>query len=64
MDEIKAGDLAFNKDFVLKTCLVLCDFNDIRFKVDNFNKQICQLFRQLGQDKRKHKGYCGIDKYI
>jgi uncharacterized protein with ParB-like and HNH nuclease domain len=29
----------FNKDFVLKTCLVLCDFNDIRFKVDNFNKQ-------------------------
>lgn len=28
----------FNKDFVLKTCLVLCDFPDIAFKVDNFNK--------------------------
>ena len=27
----------FNKDFVLKTCLVLCDFSDIAFKVDNFN---------------------------
>ena len=29
----------FNKDFVLKSCLVLCDFSDIAFKVDNFNKQ-------------------------
>ncbi|HEV7736689.1 MAG TPA: DUF262 domain-containing protein, partial [Chlamydiales bacterium] len=28
----------FNKDFVLKTCLVVCDFPDIAFKVDNFNK--------------------------
>jgi len=28
----------FNKDFVLKSCLVLSDFNDIAFKVDNFNK--------------------------
>lgn len=27
----------FNKDFILKTCLVLCDFTDIAFKVDNFN---------------------------
>lgn len=29
----------FNKDFVLKTCLVLSDFNDIAFKVDNFNNE-------------------------
>lgn len=29
----------FNKDFVLKTCLVLSDFADIAFKVDNFNKE-------------------------
>lgn len=29
----------FNKDFVLKSCLVLCDFSDIAFKVDNFNKE-------------------------
>lgn len=28
----------FNKDFVLKTSLVLSDFSDIAFKVDNFNK--------------------------
>lgn len=28
----------FNKDFVLKSCLVLNDFNSIAFKVDNFNK--------------------------
>ncbi|MGB3466647.1 MAG: DUF262 domain-containing protein, partial [Cyclobacteriaceae bacterium] len=28
----------FNKDFVLKSCLVLADFNDIKFKVDNFTK--------------------------
>lgn len=27
-----------NKDFVLKACLVLCDFEDISFKVDNFNR--------------------------
>lgn len=29
----------FNKDFVLKGCLVLSDFSDIAFKVDNFNKK-------------------------
>ena len=28
-----------NKDLVLKTCLVLGDFNDIKFKVDNFTKE-------------------------
>jgi len=41
VDEINSigRGFAFNKDFVLKTCLVLCDFNDIRFKVDNFNAQ-------------------------
>jgi len=27
-----------NKDFVMKSCLVLGDFTDIRFKVDNFTK--------------------------
>lgn len=30
---------AFNKDFVLKSCLVLADFTDIKFKVDNFTKE-------------------------
>ncbi len=28
----------FNKDFVLKSCLVLSDITDIAFKVDNFDK--------------------------
>ncbi len=27
----------FNKDFILKACLVLCDFPEIEFKIDNFN---------------------------
>jgi hypothetical protein len=27
----------FDKDFVLKACLVISDFTDIAFKVDNFN---------------------------
>ena len=29
----------FNKDFVLKSCLVLSDLADIKFKVDNFTKE-------------------------
>ncbi|MDR7074727.1 DUF262 domain-containing protein [Fictibacillus barbaricus] len=39
VDEInEIGDyFDFDKDLVLKTCLVLCDFNDIAFKVDNFD---------------------------
>ena len=33
------GDgFAFKKDLVLKNCLVLADFTDVKFKVDNFNK--------------------------
>lgn len=40
VDEINGIGRGFNvnKDFVLKACLVLSDFNDISFKVDNFNK--------------------------
>ncbi len=40
VDEINSiGDgFSFNKDLVLKACLVLADFKDIKFKVDNFNK--------------------------
>lgn len=40
VDEInQIGDgFAFNKDLVLKACLVLADLKDIKFKVDNFNK--------------------------
>ena len=41
VDDINAVGAGFkiNKDFVLKTALVLSDFTDIAFKVDNFNKQ-------------------------
>lgn len=40
VDEINTiGDgFNFDKDFVLKTCLVLSDFGDIAFKVYNFNR--------------------------
>ncbi|MDA3807924.1 MAG: DUF262 domain-containing protein [Thiomicrorhabdus sp.] len=40
VDEINLiGDgFAFNKDIVLKSCLVLADF-DVKFKVDNFTKE-------------------------
>lgn len=41
VDEINliGSGFSFNKDFVLKSCLVLGDFNDIKFKVDNFSKE-------------------------
>lgn len=40
VDEVNdiANGFNINKDFVLKACLVLCNFTDISFKVDNFNK--------------------------
>lgn len=40
VDEINELGEGFHitKDFVLKSCLVLCDFDDISFKVDNFNR--------------------------
>lgn len=41
VDELNAvGDgFNLNKDFVLKSCLVLSGFTDIAFKVDNFNQE-------------------------
>lgn len=40
MDDVNSigGGFRINKDFVLKTALVLTDFPNIAFKVDNFNK--------------------------
>lgn len=40
VDEINSiGDgFAFNKDLVLKNCLVLAGLTDVKFKVDNFNQ--------------------------
>ena len=48
VDEINAiGDgFNFNKDFVLKSCLVLADFTDIKFKVDNFTKDNMAIIEQ------------------
>jgi uncharacterized protein with ParB-like and HNH nuclease domain len=41
VDDINSIGNGFNinKDFVLKSCLVLSDITDIAFKVDNFNKE-------------------------
>lgn len=41
VDDInKIGDgFNFDKDFVLKACLVLADFTNIAFKIDNFKKE-------------------------
>lgn len=40
MDEVNMIGRGFNigKDIILKSCLVLCGFTDISFKVDNFNR--------------------------
>ncbi len=40
VDDINHIDqgFTFDKDFVLKACLVLGDFNDVKFKVDNFTR--------------------------
>ncbi len=52
VDELNGiGDgFDFNKDLVLKSCLVLGDFNDIAFKVDNFNMaNMLQIEQQWDQ---------------
>lgn len=42
-----------NKDFVLKAALVLSDFSDIAFKVDNFNKQNMMKIESLWDNIKK-----------
>lgn len=37
VDDINEKGFNVSKDFVLKTCLVLCDFEDIGFNIKNFN---------------------------
>ena len=55
VDEINAiGDgFNFNKDFVLKNCLVLSGFKDIAFKVDNFNQENMLTIEKLWEDITK-----------
>jgi uncharacterized protein with ParB-like and HNH nuclease domain len=52
VDEINnVGDgFDFNKDLVLKTCLVLCDFSDIAFKVDNFDSNAMSKIEEEWND--------------
>lgn len=55
VDEVNSiGDgFRINKDFVLKTALVLSDFSNIAFKVDNFNKQNMMKIESLWDDIKK-----------
>ncbi|SFL94559.1 GmrSD restriction endonuclease domain-containing protein [Nitrosomonas communis] len=55
VDEINSiGDgFNFNKDFVLKSCLVLAGFKDIAFKVDNFNQENMLAIEQQWEDITK-----------
>ena len=55
VDEInQIGDsFNFNKDFVLKSCLVLCELNDIAFKVDNFGTETMQKIEMNWDDVKK-----------
>lgn len=40
----------FNKDFVLKSCLVLADIKDIKFKVDNFTSENMSIIEDQWED--------------
>lgn len=55
VDEINTIGEGFRitKDFVLKTALVLSDFSDIAFKVDNFNKQNMMVIESRWEDIKK-----------
>lgn len=49
INEIGHG-FTFNKDFVLKSCLVLADLQDIKFKVDNFTKENMSIIEQKWEE--------------
>ncbi|HSI66422.1 MAG TPA: DUF1524 domain-containing protein, partial [Planococcus sp. (in: firmicutes)] len=55
VDEINqiGNGFNFNKDFVLKSCLVLGDFSDIAFKVDNFNKEAMRKIEKNWDDVKE-----------
>lgn len=55
VDEINAiGDgFNINKDFVLKSCLVISGFRDIAFKVDNFNQENMLIIEKQWDDITK-----------
>jgi uncharacterized protein with ParB-like and HNH nuclease domain len=41
---------SFNKDFVLKSCLVLADINNIKFRVDNFTSENMEIIEAQWED--------------
>ncbi|WP_223643094.1 DUF262 domain-containing protein [Planococcus sp. 4-30] len=55
VDEINqiGNGFNFNKDFVLKSCLVLGDFRDIAFKVHNFNKKAMRKIEENWDDVKE-----------
>lgn len=55
VDELNSiGDgFNVNKDFVLKNCLVLSEFKDIAFKVDNFNQENMRIIEKKWDDITK-----------
>lgn len=55
VDEINSigNGFSFNKDFVLKNCLVLSGFKDIAFKVDNFNQENMRAIEKQWDDTTK-----------
>jgi uncharacterized protein with ParB-like and HNH nuclease domain len=55
VDEINRIGAGFdvNKDWVLKSCLVLADIGDIAFKVDNFNKANMSKIEESWEDISK-----------
>jgi uncharacterized protein with ParB-like and HNH nuclease domain len=55
VDEInKVGEgFLFNKDFLLKTCLVVSDFPKMEFKVDNFNAKNMREIEEHWEDIKK-----------
>jgi len=44
----------FSKDFVLKAGLMLSDIGSVGFKVDNFNKKTCKLWKTTGMISSAH----------
>lgn len=52
VDEINSigSGFNFNKDFVMKSCLVLADINDVRFNVDNFTKSNMKIIEDQWPD--------------
>lgn len=55
VDQINAIDPGFNvnKDLVLKSCLVLTDIKDIKFKVDNFSSENMLIIENEWEDIAK-----------